>query len=268
MTQWNRLLLNLGAWEGSFTQLSPTGELREDSPSVVTLEGLNDNKTVRQTIVKVRNGDRSEQVLEYSSLSRSVHFFETGAFSQGSLQLGPFSTFGAELGFIDGDRRLRLVQLFDKQAQLSQITLIRESLAGSDAQPQLTVEGLLGTWQGKATTHYADLRSPDKFGTSLQLSRQGNRVTQALTIPGRTLTSEATVEGSSLRFEGSGGVVQVLLLPGGASSTTPLELPKRQAFFLEAGWLMSPTRRQRMIRRYSESGAWETLTLVEEEKQV
>lgn len=268
MSQWNRLLLNVGAWEGSFTQLSPAGVLREDIPSVVTLQATSDNKTMRQTIAKGRGSDRREQVLEYSTLSRSIYFFETGAFCQGSLQLGPFSTFGAETGFLHGDRRLRLVQLFYGGTQLSQITLIREHLQGSGAQPQpqLTVGDLLGTWQGQATTYYADLHS-DQYATRLTITQQGNRVTQALTLPGRTLTSDATIDGQALRFGEGETAMQVLLLPGGASSTTPLKLPKGQAFFLEAGWLISPTLRQRMIRRYDSQGTWEALTLVTEEKQ-
>ncbi|MGF1512678.1 MAG: DUF3598 family protein [Elainellaceae cyanobacterium] len=269
MAQWSALLLNVGVWEGSFTRLSPTGRVESDLPSVVSLESLNGDKTMRQTIRTGQGDDLNERVLEYSSLSRSVRFFDTGAFSQGSLQLGPSSTFGAELGFIHGDRRLRLVQLFDKGAQLTQLTLIREQRQGIDLSPEpgLMVDDLVGTWQGEATTEYADLRSPDRYPTKLRLTRQGQTLTQSLELPSRTLTSQAQISDPTLRFGDGEDAVQVLLLPGGASSTTPLSLPKRKAFFLEAGWLISPTLRQRMIRRYDDSGAWESLTLVVEQKQ-
>ncbi|MEM7712097.1 MAG: DUF3598 family protein, partial [Cyanobacteria bacterium P01_A01_bin.68] len=50
MSQWNALFKNLGEWEGSFTRLSPQGELLQDTKSVVSLEGLNNNQTIRQTI--------------------------------------------------------------------------------------------------------------------------------------------------------------------------------------------------------------------------
>ncbi|MGF1536654.1 MAG: DUF3598 family protein [Elainellaceae cyanobacterium] len=269
MSQWSYLLLNVGAWEGTFTRLSPSGRIETDIPSVVSLEALNNNQTMRQTIRTGLGDDLSERVLEYSSLARSVHFFETGAFSQGSVQWGPFSTFGAELGFIHGDRRLRLVQLFDQQAQLSQLTLIREQRqgVGLPSQPDLTVDDLIGNWKGEATTHYADLRSPDRYATRLSLTRQGRTLMQSLELPSSTLTSQAQITDSALRFGSGDEAVQVLLLPGAASSVTPLSVPKRRAFFLEAGWLISPTLRQRMIRRYSDSGAWESLTLVVEEKQ-
>ncbi len=64
-----------------------------------------------------------------------------------------FSKFGAELGFINGDHRLRLVQLFDPDSQLSSLTLIREHRLNTAAseRPPLTLEMLLGEWQGRSS---------------------------------------------------------------------------------------------------------------------
>jgi hypothetical protein len=50
-SQWECLLQNLGEWQGSFTRLSPQGELLEDIPSETILEGLNNNQTVRRSSV-------------------------------------------------------------------------------------------------------------------------------------------------------------------------------------------------------------------------
>lgn len=47
VSQWENFLQNLGEWHGSFTQISPRGEVLQDTPSIISLEGLNDNKTVR-----------------------------------------------------------------------------------------------------------------------------------------------------------------------------------------------------------------------------
>ncbi len=144
-TQWECLLQNLGEWQGSFTRFSPQGEQLEDIPTVVSFEGLNDNQMMRQIVRRLPpNQPVEETVLEYSSLGRQILFFENGAFSQGSIQLGPYAEFGAELGLIDGDRRLRLVQLFDESGQLDRLTLIREKLAGTTAaeRPPLTVDDL------------------------------------------------------------------------------------------------------------------------------
>ena len=113
-SQWESLLQNLGEWQGSFTQVSPQGGVLEDTTTIVSLEGINNNQTVRQTLRFFRAGGVDEKVLEYSSLGRGVMFFENGAFSQGSTQWGPFSEFGAEFGLIHGNRRLRLVQLFNR----------------------------------------------------------------------------------------------------------------------------------------------------------
>ena len=262
MSQWNALLRNLGEWEGSFTRLSPQGELLGDTKSVVSLEGLNNNQTIRQTI---RLGD-NKKVLEYSSLGKGVLFFENGAFSQGSIQLAPFSEFGAEFGLIDGDRRLRLIQLFDKNLKLDSFTLIREHLAQtqSSQNPVLTVDALLGEWIGEAVTIYPDLQKPDSYSTQMHLKLDDGKLTQSLSFANRTINSTATVKDSILLFEQN--QVQVLLLPDGASVTSPLQAQLRQSLFLEVGWLINPNLRQRMIRTYNDKGEWISLTLVIERK--
>ena len=282
MTQWECLLQNLGDWQGSFTRFSPEGELIEDTPTVVSLHGLNNNQTIRQ-IIRRCPSDRpvEEKILEYSSLGRGVLFFENGAFSQGSIQLSPFGEFGAELGLIAGDRRLRLVQLF-KDRKLTTITLIREIADTTTSEPRqsspaaaidnkLKVEDLLGDWQGEAITIYPDRRSPDTYPVQLQIAKNGDdRITQQLTISQGNSTfqvnSQARIEGSLLYFDQGPQPNQVLLLPDGASATCPQEVRSGQAFFLEAGWLLQPNLRQRLIRRYDDKGGWSSLTLVTERK--
>ncbi len=274
-SQWASLLQNLGQWQGSFTRLTPAGEVQEDIPTLVSLEGLSNNQTVRLTIQYFApdsepGPDRTvtqEKVLEYSSLNRSILFFENGAFSQGSIQLAPFSEFGAELGLIHESRRLRLVQLFNQDGQLNQITLIREKLAGTDgAGPPLRLEALLGEWQGEAVTLFPDGRLPTISSTTLCLQRQGNQVVQHLTSDTLNFSSIAKIDGSILRFGQDSQVVQVLLLPNGASCTSPLAVKVGQPLFLELGWLEQPNLRQRLLRSYNAKGEWVSLTLVKEHK--
>lgn len=268
--QWDRLLLNLGIWEGSFTRLNPDGTIQQDIPSIVTLAGINDNQTMRQTIQHFNpdGSPQSSKVLEYSSLNRSTLFFADGAFSQGSLQFGPFSEFGAELGLIAGDRRLRLVQLFDPNSQLASLTLIREHRQQTppDRRSPLTVEALLGIWQGEAVTLYPDWRTPDSYSTRLAVWQNGDRLHQKLTLPQVEIASSAAIQPSRLLFDQGSHPVQVLLLPDGASSNTPLTIPRGKPFLLEAGWLIAPDLRQRMIRSYDAQGGWGSLTLVTERK--
>ncbi len=273
-SQWECLLQNLGEWQGSFTRFSPQGKLIEDTPTVVSFEGLNNNQTMRQIVRRFpANQPQNEKILEYSSLGRGILLFENGAFSQGSIQLAPFSEFGAELGLIDGDRRLRLVQLFDPNGQLDRITLIREKLAGSTAaeRPPLKLDELVGEWQGEAVTIYPDWRLPDKYSTKLQIAKNSNnQITQHLSIPEgdstRQISSTARIEGSILYFDGSSPVNQVMLLPDCASSTCPQQIIAGKAFFLEVGWLLQPNLRQRLIRRYDSKGGWSSLTLVTERR--
>jgi Domain of unknown function (DUF3598) len=266
-SQWQCLLENLGEWHGSFTRLSPQGALLEDTPTMVSFTGLNDNQTMRQIVRRLpANLPPDEKVLEYSSLGRGILLFEDGAFSTGSIQLAPFAEFGAELGLIYQGRRLRLVQLFSKSGELERLTLIREKLAETKTpeKPPLTVNDLVGTWQGEAQTLYPDWRSPDTYPTMLKIERVGeNELLQQLTIPGREIVSKATLVGSTICFDSG---YQVLLLPDGASSTCPVQLKAGTGFFLEVGWMRSLLERQRLIRTYNSQGEWVNLTLVTESR--
>ena len=270
-SQWERLLENTGTWVGSFTQMSPEGQVLADVPSVVALKPLDRGNAMRQEIHKYPpDGAPTTRVLEYRSLNKSILFFAGGAFSQGSIQWGPFSEFGAELGLMAGPERLRLVQLFDKNSHLSQLTLIREHLEGSSPTPRppLDVDQLLGTWRGEAVTLYPDLSPRDIYSTELTVERTETGIRQTLSYGGSSaIASEGRLVGDGLLFEAQQPTVQVLMLPDGASATSPITIAPRQPVFLEAGWLISPARRQRMIRRYTAQGGWASLTLVTEEKQ-
>ncbi len=276
-SQWAYLLENAGRWVGSFTQLSPEGTILADTPSVVTLEPQDDGQEMRQEICKTPLGAApSQQVLTYRSLSRSVVFFAGGAFSQGSMQWGPFTAFGAELGLRAEPRRLRLVHLYSGDRALTGFTLIREHRDDPDPAPQppVTVADLLGHWQGTAVTRYPDLRPPDTYATGLTLTQSGQQVTQSLTFAGQTLTStgeiQRTPQGDRLHFPPTrpgGPAVQVRCLPGGATATGPATIVPGHPFFLEVGWLVDSQHRQRLIRAYNAQGTWVSVTLVTETRQ-
>jgi hypothetical protein len=270
LTKWECFLKNLGEWQGSFTRLSPKGELLQNVPTVVSFEALNNNTLVHQKVHRFPpNQPPQLQEYTYSSLNKSIQFFENGAFSQGSMQWGPFSEFGAELGLIEGDRRLRLVQMYDKESKLSFLTLIREKLAGSSTpeRPPLTLDQLLGTWTGEAVTVYPDLQFPDTFNTHLTLKQiDENNVEQTLSFGEKTLQSQARIAENCLYFEQGEINVQICLLAAGASSNCPLQIKPRQGFVLELGWLLSANQRQRIIRRYNNQGGWVSLTLVKESR--
>ena len=132
----------------------------------------------------------------------------------------------------------------------------------------MQINDLLGEWQGKALTIYPDWRSPDTYSTTLKLQLDdAGRLIQSTSFAERTITSTATIKDQIILFDQDPQKqVQVLLLPDGASATSPLKVQLRQPLFLEVGWLIQPNLRQRMIRSYNDKGEWVSLTLVTEEK--
>ena len=275
LTQWDCFLKNLGEWHGSFTRFSPQGEETADTPTVVTLEGQNNNQHVHQVVRYLPPDEPSRDVVvDYDSLSRSILLFENGAVSQGRMQWGPYSTFGGEFGLIDnefgdGTRRLRIVELYNNSSQLERVVLIREYLAHSNIpeRPTLNWESLLGEWQGEAITLFADLRNPSKFASNLQIKQQSeNHIQQSLSFGNQNITSTARIDGTRLLFEESALPTQVMMLPDGASCNCPLQVKSGHNFVLEMGWLLQPNIRQRIMRSYNKKGNWVSCTLVTEKK--
>lgn len=268
-SQWLRILKNAGIWHGSFTQFSGDGKLIKDTPSVLKLEKLNQDKTLRLTLDRSQ-GKNPPYISEFTSLNRNILLFEDGHFAKGSFQFSPYSLFGAEFGFVIDDRRLRMVQLYDNQSNLEQITLIREFRENSNAieNPPLSLEQLLGEWEGESDTIYPDWSESKQSPINLKLEREGNLVRQTINTPETEFKSTGVIDGNRIIFSESGNQIQVLLLPDGASATTPLTISRGKPFFVEVGWLVNPSKRLRLIRQYDAKGAWINSVLVTEFKKV
>ncbi len=268
-TQWENFKQNLGIWEGSFTQISPMGEVLESNPSILSLEP-EENDKVRFSIRRYSSeGLEAPPVREltqvYESLGRHLVFFDDGSFSKGNIQMAPFSEFFSEYGFVNQDRRLRFVQQFDKDGLFKSLTLIREKRANAIAeeQPELTIEQLEGKWTGVAHTLYPDLRPPTTDATTLEVKKiNDNLVENKLSFANQTISSQASLQGNRLEFDQGTMKLRLLLLPGGGSSLVPIQLKNRQPFFVETGWLLEPKLRKRLIRNYDEQGRWTSSTLV------
>jgi len=273
-SNWENFLKNLGEWRGSFTKISPNGEILDSTASILNLEADDNNQAVIFRLRRFNSHDYDSPPIqdyqqEYRSLGRQNIFFATGAFSKGTLQLAPFSEFGAEYGFVDDDRRSRLVQLYDQQGNFINLTLIREFRSFTDAyeRPQLTVEQLIGNWQGQAHTVYSDLRPSATYPTCLEIQKIGDGyLEQKLSFQSQIITAKARIAGNKIISETEGITRQILLLPDGTSSNVPLQLQLRKPFFVEAGWLVRENERQRLIRNYSDKGEWISSTHVIEYK--
>lgn len=298
--QWDGLLRNLGDWYGAFERLDPrTGDRLGIEPSLVSLQTPDDGKTVVQRIRRAAGpiadwddpnvqGLLCDRQLFISSLGRGFMALPSGAFSQGSTQLGPFAEFGAELGLIEGDRRVRLVMRFDRDGHLEPMTLMPEWRGGGpawgeDSQDRVIVPASLlmatleGTWRGETTTVYPDFRPSDRGSCELTVTRSGplgSVIDQCLSFKGPstegTVRSRGHFDGRRIRFEGGDGsgrpATQVLLLKDGISANCPEQVQLRQPFVLELGWLVAPNRRRRLVRYYDASGEWTSLTEILEEK--
>jgi hypothetical protein len=181
-----------------------------------------------------------------------VVFFESGTFCKGSLQLAPGTVFGAEFGFVAGNRRHRLVQLHSPEGAFESLVLIREFRAGSGSseRPPLEVDHLLGHWTGQAATISAKWPEPDLAPSHLNVHREGDGT---LTFHTRIGAVEETIGGQSERL---------MLLPDSGYCLVPLQVSHREAFRVEAGWAPCPDRLERLIRRYDTSGAWISTTWI------
>jgi hypothetical protein len=239
-SQWQNFLQNLGEWRGSFTGISPAGEILASTASILTLEpGEHDAagavSMVRFRLRRFEAGDvaaapSSDLSQDYRSLGRQVVFFETGSFCKGSLQVAPGTAFGAEFGFRHADRRHRLVLLTSDAGVRQQLVLIREFRAGTAAQerPPLTAGQLGGLWQGTRATISADWPEPELAEARFSLDPAELAALQCL--------------------------------PDGGYCRWPEQVSHREAFSVEAGWLSSEDRLERLIRRYDGSGAWQSAT--------
>jgi Domain of unknown function (DUF3598) len=268
-SQWDCFLQNLGEWQGSFTTYSPQGALRETIPSLLKLEERSGEPGVFLTLKRDSPKHPQPLAMNFASLSRSLLFFDTGAFSQGSMQFSPYSSqFGGEFGLVTQDRRLRVVQMYDAESELNYVTLIREQRVGSDVpeRPPLQVDDLVGEWRGESVTLFPDWRPAVDSTSHLTIERSGDQLIQRLQFGDRTIATEATIEGNRLMYRQSAVPVQIMLLPDGASVNCPLKVALGQPFVLELGWLRSPTLRERIIRSYDAKGEWVGLTRVVETK--
>ncbi len=271
-SNWDNFLKNLGEWQGSFTSISPAGEVLESTPSILNLDGLEDNKLVRFRVRRYAEGSpepTTDYVQEYRTMGRQNIFFDTGAFSKGTIQVSPVTEFGAEYGFVATDRRLRFVQLFDVNGSFAKLVLIREFRSGSTATPRpaLTIAQLLGKWVGEAVTAYADLRNPETSSTALEIRQlDQDRIEQQLQFGDRNISSIGRIQDNKLYFDGGPQPREILLLPDGGSSNIPQQVKPREPVMVEAGWLVNDNERQRLIRTYSDKGEWVSSTHVIERR--
>ena len=273
-SQWQCVLENLGEWVGSFTTVNAQGELIEDIPSVISLEGLRDNQAIHLVLKRfypLPNSTETyakEVVWDFSTPPGvGVIYFETGAFSAGGLTLDRGVKFIVEFSLIAIDRRFRTIQQYNSEHQLDRVTFVREQLQGSVApeRPHLTISDLLGRWQGTATTAYSDdrLAIVNPYESTLIVSEDGYQWQEN----SHSIIMTATAD-RLLQLDRDNQSYQLRLLPDSSYSLTPTQIITGQPFYIEIGWIYQSGQRQRLVRQYNADGTWDSVTSIIESKHL
>jgi hypothetical protein len=168
------------------------------------------------SLLQTPAGEPEKRIVQsFMRVDPDMGVFATGSFSRGTLQRSNWSTFYAEFGFLHNERRHRLVLLWDSAGQLDRIVLIREFLVGSSAVECPPLEANQLLGDWRC-----DINSP----------------------------------GDGLRLEAD-DLEQWVFLPDGGAFLAPLQIDPNQTFSIEALWLSSPTRLERIARRYAFNGS-------------
>ncbi len=267
-SQWECVLENLGEWVGSFTTVDPNGKQIEDVPSVITLEGIRDRQAIHLILKRFYllpgaiERYAKEVVWDFSSPPGiGAVYFETGAFSSGTLTLDAGVKFTVEFALVGIDRRFRTIQQYNADHRLDRVTFVREQRQGTTApeRPHLTIPDLLGTWVGTATTLYPTDRSPttESITATVTISDDGYQWTENGNSIELTVTNDRL-----LSFDRDRQSSQLLLLPDGGYSIAPLQIVSGQPFDIEISWMYQSGLRYRLVRRYDSSGGWKSATFI------
>lgn len=293
--QWTYIRKNIGHWQGSFIQFSPSATQVSATPSVLTLEEDRLDQHMTLVLKRTPQGQPTqtmERDLGYPGAVPYICFFPTGAFSQGPMVRRPWSSFGAECSLLAGNRRLRLVQLYNGTATgehiLDYVTLIPEyrlpaaatvttgapGLNRVSPQAPLAMDTVLGTWQGNGLYLPATMDRPLVGNSYWQAQPMGDELQLSWGLgPGPIAPGQTEVETrrftpiDSHRWQAVGSPLQFWLLPGGVSCTVYPQLPQQSGARLELCWYLSPRQRQRLVRDYGTDGNWLGTSLMLETRQ-
>lgn len=269
--QWSYIRKNIGEWRGCFIQFSSAANPVSETPSVLILEEDCPNQHMTLVLKRTSQGKNThilERDLGYPGAVPYICFFPTGAFSQGAMQRRPWSSFGAEFSLLFDQQRMRLVQLYKGTASgdhtLDYVTLIPEYRFPDKGRPaetvtaHLSMDSLLGTWQGESLYLPATMETP-QIGTSYWQAECSNDQLLLSFAPESNLqkaVSQRFTRVDQHRWQAVENPLQLWLLPGNISCTVYPQLPRNYGAQLELCWYLSIHQRQRIIRDYDDAGNW------------
>jgi len=285
-SQWACIQQNIGVWHGAFEQFSPDGERVKETPSVLTLEETEPNKTMILTLERSPQNEPkkvNKLTFTYPGPAPYTYFFESGAFSQGASQWSSFGQFVTEFSMKVRDRRVRFVIAYEGtpsyKSVIKYVTLICETQAGGTqfVSDSLSAEQLLGTWQGAgdvletitgdiektACSRWQMSRRQTNTGVGEELSLQCEETLQT-THYRLELTSDEKETQTVVPFQADKGglAYQLMLMPKGAYALLPREIRQGCDFRIEVGWVSENKARSRFTRYYDSRGVWTHSSLI------
>ena len=159
--EWEHLQRNVGEWRGWFDSMDPKLQRTKRQPSLLKLLPDPSGIALHLTLLlwseaagsssphQPPAGDPEKRIVQsFMRVDPDMGVFGTGSFSRGTLYRSIWTKLYAEFGFLQHQRRHRLVLLWDGAGQLDRIVLIREFLAGTSAVecPPLEADQLIGDW--------------------------------------------------------------------------------------------------------------------------
>ncbi|MGK7945267.1 MAG: DUF3598 family protein [Microcystaceae cyanobacterium] len=260
-TQWQNFLKNSGEWHGSFTQFSPLGIELSDTPSILTIESLDNNQSASLTLERFYQNQPPQKLSQtYTpfSLSSDLTFFDDGSFCRGNQFIYPYSTPILEFSFIKSAYRSRQVHQYNKEGYLEKLTLIREqkSALQENITSAYTLKDWQGKWQVKSLTLdvHKSLINEESFMTDIFLQEDQLIMSETIGI----------IDHNTINFEQSKR--RITLLPNGAWVNAPHPIIYHQPCFFEVGWQCQSNQRIQLQRNYNEQGQWCSSTLIYEVK--
>ncbi|MEN9202394.1 MAG: DUF3598 family protein [Thermostichus sp. DG_1_6_bins_120] len=259
-TQKQCLALHLGEWHGFFSTYQPTAagwQLSGQKCSRIRFEALGTDGTggIRQTnsYYPLQGSPRpgSCHSWVYQDFSAGLRFFPEGSFSNGRVQRAPFSDFAVEQGFLWQDRKARVVQQWDPQGHLVQVTTILER-------------------RGQLPELAAELFPLSKEELRERLQGEWWGVAQSFS------SLDYRLQETEVHFCGTAWLSHWDPLPGGLwiGGTDPLPTTTaagERSFSVSLSWFPQPERCQevlRLIRDYDARGAWQGVTLIRAQKRL
>lgn len=192
------------------------------------------------------------------SYMAGLRFFGDGSFTNGLVEPRPGVPLVSEQGFIDGDRKARVLVNYGPDGQWVSATTMCEARGATpqDSAPAPHhLDALLGRWRGEADVMKNDGSRDAIYPSELLLEASGGRVTRTATVAARASSVEGRRDGEIVEFDD--GTV-LIPLHDRLHVLGPRQVPAdgTSGFSLEIGWMPRDDELWRLVRVYDAAGRW------------